>query len=74
MDVDLEVEVKISREELQVLLLHEFRLSHKATEATSVVRWGRMYSLFVQRNMGSIDSSTATSNSTIYLIPGDQYK
>ncbi len=35
MDVDLELEMKISRRELQVLLLHEFRLGRKATEATS---------------------------------------
>ena len=35
MDVDLELEMKISRRELRVLLLHEFRLSRKATEATS---------------------------------------
>ena len=35
MAVDLELEMKISRRERQVLLLHEFRLSCKATEATS---------------------------------------
>jgi histone-lysine N-methyltransferase SETMAR len=35
MDVDLELEFKISRRELRVLLLHEFCLGHKATEATS---------------------------------------
>jgi hypothetical protein len=35
MDVDLELEMKISRRELRVLLLHEFRLDHKAKEATS---------------------------------------
>jgi transposase len=35
MDVDLEVEMNISRRELRVLLLHEFRLGRKATEATS---------------------------------------
>ena len=34
-DVDLELEMKISRRELRVLLLHEFRLGSKATEATS---------------------------------------
>lgn len=34
MDVDLELETKISRRELRVLLLHEFRLGRKATEAT----------------------------------------
>ncbi len=36
-DVDLESEMKISRRELRVLLLHEFRLSHKANEATSSI-------------------------------------
>jgi histone-lysine N-methyltransferase SETMAR len=35
MNVDLELELKISRRDLRVLLLHEFRLGHKATEATS---------------------------------------
>ncbi|CAF1659633.1 unnamed protein product [Adineta ricciae] len=34
MDVDLELEMKISRRELRVLLLHEFRSGSKATEAT----------------------------------------
>jgi transposase len=34
-DVDLELEMKISRRELRLLLLHEFRLGRKATEATS---------------------------------------
>jgi hypothetical protein len=35
MEVDLGLEMKISRRELRVLLLHEFRLGRKATEATS---------------------------------------
>jgi transposase len=35
MDVDLGLERTIPRRELRVLLLHEFRLGHKATEATS---------------------------------------
>ena len=35
MDVDYKSEMKISRRELRVLLLHEFRLGRKATEATS---------------------------------------
>jgi histone-lysine N-methyltransferase SETMAR len=35
MELDLELETKISRRELRVLLLHEFRLDHKATEAAS---------------------------------------
>ena len=35
MEVDLELEMKISRRELRVLLLDEFRLDHKGTEATS---------------------------------------
>jgi hypothetical protein len=35
MDVDLELEMKISRRELRVLLFHEFRLGRKTTEATS---------------------------------------
>ncbi|CAF1475153.1 unnamed protein product [Adineta ricciae] len=34
MDVDLKLETKISRRELRVLLLHEFRFGRKATQAT----------------------------------------
>ena len=34
MDIDLELEIKISRGELRVFLLHEFRLGRKVTEAT----------------------------------------
>ena len=32
---DLELDIKISRGELRVLLLHEFRPGHKTKEATS---------------------------------------
>ena len=35
MDVDLGLELKISRREFRAVLLHEFRLGHKVTEATS---------------------------------------
>ena len=35
MEIDLELEMKLSRRELRLLLLHEFRLDRKATEATS---------------------------------------
>jgi hypothetical protein len=35
MDVDLKIEMSISRQEQRVLLLHELRLGRKATEATS---------------------------------------
>ena len=38
MEVDLELEVKLSRREFRLLLLHKFRLGHKATEATSNIR------------------------------------
>ena len=38
MDVDLELEMKISRRELRVLLLNEFRLGRKATEAARNIR------------------------------------
>ena len=37
MEVDLELEMKISRIELRVFLLHEFRLGRKATKATSKI-------------------------------------
>ena len=35
MEVDYELETNISRKELRLLLLHEFRLNHKATEAAN---------------------------------------
>ena len=35
MEVDPELEMKLSRRELRLLLLHEFRLGRKVTEATS---------------------------------------
>lgn len=35
MEVDHELETNISRKEFRVLLLHEFRLNHKATEAAN---------------------------------------
>ena len=35
MDVDRETEMNLSRREIRVLLLHEFLLGHKATEATN---------------------------------------
>ena len=35
MDADHELEINLSRREIRVLLLHEFRLDHKATEATN---------------------------------------
>jgi transposase len=41
MDVDLELEIKISRRELRVLLIHEFRLVRKVTEAINNI-CGRM--------------------------------
>jgi hypothetical protein len=34
MEVDLELEVKISLRELRLLLLHQFRLDHKVAEAS----------------------------------------
>ena len=35
MDVDLESKITLSPREIRVLLLHEFRLGHKATEAAN---------------------------------------
>jgi hypothetical protein len=35
MDADHELKMNLSRREIRVLLLHEFRLSHKATEAAN---------------------------------------
>ena len=35
MDTDHELEINLSRREIRMLLLHEFRLDHKATEATN---------------------------------------
>jgi len=60
MDFDLEFELKISRRDLRVLLLHEFRLGHKATETNSSIcsTAGKDLLSFVQRNIGSIGSRT----------------
>jgi hypothetical protein len=73
MDVDLEIEMKISRRELRVFLLHEFRLDHKATEATSNIcsTMGKDALSIRTANIGSIGSRTVTSNSTVYLTPED---
>ena len=35
MDADHELKMNLSRREIRVLLLHEFRLGHKATEAAN---------------------------------------
>ena len=35
MDADHELKINLSRREIRVLLLHEFRLGHKATEAAN---------------------------------------
>ena len=35
MDDDVELKINLSRREIRVLLLHEFRLGHKATEAVN---------------------------------------
>ena len=40
-DIDCESEMNLSCKELRVLLLHEFRLGHKATEAARNI-WGTM--------------------------------
>ena len=37
MDADLELELKISRRQVRVLLLHDFRLDHKAQETCSTM-------------------------------------
>ena len=68
--VDYELETNISRKKLRLLLLHEFRLNHKATEAANNIysTMGEVYSPFVQRNIGSIVSRMATSNLMTHLI------
>ena len=35
MNADHELEMNLSRREIRVLLLHEYRLGHKATEAAN---------------------------------------
>ena len=35
MDTDHELKMNLSRREIQVLLLHEFRLNHKTTEGAN---------------------------------------
>ena len=37
MDADRELEINLSHREIRVLLLHEFRLGHKATEAANSI-------------------------------------
>ena len=37
MDSDRELEINLSRREIRVLSLHEFRLEHKATEAAKSI-------------------------------------
>ncbi len=37
MDADHELKMNLSRREIRVLLLHEFRLGHKATEAANSI-------------------------------------
>ena len=37
MDADHELKMNLSRREIPVLLLHEFRLGHKATEAANSI-------------------------------------
>ena len=68
MDVDCESEMNLSCKELRILLLHEFRLSGKATkqQETYAVRWARTRSQFVQCNIDSIGLKVVTSNSMIH--------
>ena len=56
MYADHEQNMNLSRREIHILLLHEFRLGHKATEAANNIcsTMGGMYSLFVWHNIGSI--------------------
>ena len=53
MDVDVESKINLSHREIRVLLLHEFRLGHKATEAASnicgTMRQGLVSTLTAQR-------------------------
>ena len=37
MDADRELEINLSRREIRVLLLHEFCLGHKATQASNSI-------------------------------------
>jgi hypothetical protein len=39
MDVDRETEMNLSQREIRVLLLYEFLLRHKATEATNNIQY-----------------------------------
>ena len=70
MEVDLELEMKLSRRELRLLLLHEFRLGRKATEATSNI-CGTMGKDVLSIRTALIDSRMVTSNSMIYPIVED---
>ena len=67
MEVDLELEMKLSRRELRLLLLHEFRLGRKATSNIC----GTMGKDVLSIRTALIDSRMGTSNSMIYPIVED---
>ena len=73
MEVDLELEMQLSCRELRLLLLHEFRLGRKATEATSNIcgMMGKDVRFIRTAQIGFINSRIVTSNSMIYLIVED---
>ena len=64
--------MNISRRELRVLLLHEFRLGRKATEAARNIRSTMGKDVLsirtAQRWFNQFNSMKVTSNLTIYLI------
>ena len=64
MEVDLELEMKLSRRELRLILLHEFRLGRKATSNIC----GTMGKDVLSIRTALIDSRMVTPNSMIYPI------
>ena len=64
MDVDREIEMKLSQREIRVLLLHGFRLAHKAKEATNNIC----------KTMGQDIVSTLTAQSWFNRLNNGNYK
>ena len=73
MSADFGLEMKISHREIQVLLLHGFRLDRKATEAKKSIgsEMGEEALSPVLLSSVSIASTEGTLNSSIYLAPKD---
>jgi hypothetical protein len=75
MDVDHGLKMNLSRREIRVLLLHEFRLGHKATEAANNIcsTMGEDVLSICAAQHWFNRFKNVTLNSKIYLAPVDQW-